>query len=47
MNLEGGRDRHADDRPDQSEERPERQDAGEHGEAGDLGAFPMIVACRM
>ena len=38
--LEGRRDRHADDRPDQPEERSERQDAREHGEAGDLGSLP-------
>ena len=37
--LERRRDRHADDRTDQSEERPERQDAGKDGEAGDLGGL--------
>jgi hypothetical protein len=35
--LEPGRNRHTDDRPDQPEERPEREDACEHGEPGDLG----------
>ena len=37
--LERRRDRHADDRTDQSEERPERQDTGKDGEAGDLGGL--------
>jgi len=34
------RNRHADDRPDQPEERAECQDARKHGEAGDLGSLP-------
>ncbi len=35
--LKARRDRDADDRPDQPEQRPEGQDAGQHGEAGDSG----------
>ena len=45
--LEGGRDRHADDRPDDAEQRPADQDAAMTVKPETFTAFPMIVGCRM